>query len=165
MTFHESSPVVPVSMTISRMVELINIPSGIAQTACPRYRRGIFAARDHLMYQLISQWLRQTYNVCKQLLYFVFIYFLGKDLIDQQSAISTVFVLAILYAALLFFDPVVDLLLRVGIIALVVLVSFGYCGEPNLFYGICNCSLIAGKLTFHGITDVIHRLLAGPTHP
>jgi hypothetical protein len=94
------------------------------------------------MYQLASQWLRQTFYGFKRVLYIAFIYFLWKDLSDrQQGVITTASVLAILWAVLIFFNPVVDLLLRVGIIALVVLASLGYCGEPNLFYGICNYGL------------------------
>jgi hypothetical protein len=115
------------------------------------------------MYQLASRWLRQTFYGFKRVLYIAFIYFLWKDLSDhQQGVITTASVLAILWAVLIFFDPVVDLLLRVGIIALVVLASLGYCGEPNLFYGICNYGLAAWNLTFQAITDVIHWLLEGP---
>jgi hypothetical protein len=131
-----------------------------AQTLVPPQKQ-----ERHLMQQSIVQALRQTFWVCKQLLCIVFIFFLWKDLSDlQQSAIATAFVLAVMWAVLLFFDPVVDILLRVGIIALVVLVSLGYCRQPTLLSGVGACSMTAAKLTFYALSDVIHRLL-GDSRP
>jgi hypothetical protein len=117
------------------------------------------------MRQELLQTLRQGFYLLKRILYLLLIAFLASDLSVTHSVITIGFALAVLWAVLLFFDPVIDILLRVSIIALVVLVSFGYCREPNLFYGICICSVTAGKLTFHAIADVIHRLLAGPPRP
>ena len=63
-------------------------------------------------------------------------------------------------AALLFFDPVVEIVLLVSLIALVVLVAHGYCSNPTLASGVQARVTTAGELAFDAITDVIHRLLA-----
>jgi hypothetical protein len=117
------------------------------------------------MLRELLETLRQVFYLLKRILYVLLTAFLASDLSVAHSYISIGLALVVLWAVLLFFDPVIDILLRVSIIALIVLVSLGYCRDPNIFYGVCTCSVTAGKLTFHAIADVIHRLLAGPQRP
>jgi hypothetical protein len=67
-------------------------------------------------------------------------------------------------AALLLFDPFVEILLMVSLIALVVLVAHGYCSNPTIESGVRACVTTGGKLAFDGVIDVIHRLLALLAH-
>jgi len=67
-------------------------------------------------------------------------------------------------AALLLFDPLVEILLMLSLIALVVLVAHGYCSNPTIESGVRACVTTGGKLAFDGVTDVIHRLLALLAH-
>lgn len=120
------------------------------------------------MQQQFFQVFRQAFNLFKGVIYIGFTIALLNDLSHvphlANSLIGTGIVLAAVLAALLFFDPVVEILLLVNLIALVVLVAHGYCSNPTLASGIQACVTTAGELAFDAIADVIHRLLALLAH-
>jgi hypothetical protein len=116
------------------------------------------------MQQTFFRTFRYVFNTLKGIIYLVFMVSLLKDLSDAphlfpNQTITLGLAFAAVGAALLFFDRVIDILLQVGLIALLVLVAHGYCSSPNLSSGVQACVATAGRLSFDAITDVIHRLL------
>jgi hypothetical protein len=85
--------------------------------------------------------------------------------VQHHTLLETGIVVAAVLAALLLFDPLVEILLMVSLIALVVLVAHGYCSNPTIESGVRACVTAAGKLAFDAVTDVIHRLLAPHARP
>jgi uncharacterized membrane protein HdeD (DUF308 family) len=116
------------------------------------------------MQQQFFQVFRQAYNVIKGVIYIVLTIALGNDLSHGQSPIQSGIVLGAVFAALVFFDPIVEILLQVSLIALVVLVAHGYCSNPTLETGVRACVTTGWETAFVTITDVIHRLIALPHH-
>ena len=116
------------------------------------------------MQQKFFQVFRQAFSLLRGVIYIVFTIALLNDLSHTphlaNSPIGTGIALAAVVAALLFFDPVVEIVLLVSLIALVVLVAHGSCSNPTLASGVQACVTTAGELAFDAITDVIHRLLA-----
>jgi hypothetical protein len=55
--------------------------------------------------------------------------------------------------ALLFFDPLIVIVLQAGLIALIVLVAHGNCSNPTLATGVEACVTTAGATAFDAITD------------
>src|SRR6516225_8652308 len=112
------------------------------------------------MQQQFLQVFRLAFTLIKVLVYIAFTISLGDDLSHVHSLIKTGIILAVVLAALAFFDPIVEILLLVSLIALVVLVAHGHCLNPTLETGIRACVTTAGETAFYAIADVIHRLLA-----
>jgi hypothetical protein len=112
------------------------------------------------MQQQFFQVFRYAFYLYKGVILIVFTIALGIDLSHVHSLIETGIVLAAVLAALAFFDPIVDILLLVSLIALVVLVAHGYCSNPTIESGVRACVTTAWELAFNAITDLIHRLLA-----
>jgi hypothetical protein len=116
------------------------------------------------MQQQFFQVFRLAFNLFKAVIYIVFTIALWIDLSQVHSLIETGIVVAAVLAALLFFDPIVDIILGLSLIALVVLIAHGYCSNPTIESGIRACVTTAGEVAFNAVTDVIHRLLALLTH-
>jgi hypothetical protein len=112
------------------------------------------------MQQQFFHLFRLAFYLIKAVLYIVFTLALGSDLSHFHSLVETGIVLAAVLAALAFFDPLVDIVLQAGLIALVVLVAHGNCSSPTLETGVRACVTTAADTAFDAITDVIHRLLA-----
>jgi hypothetical protein len=62
-------------------------------------------------------------------------------------------------AALTFFNPIVDIILMVSLIALVVAVAYGQCSHPTIETGVIACGKAVSDVAINAITDLIHRLL------
>ena len=116
------------------------------------------------MQQQFFQVFHLAFNLIKGVIYIVFTISLGSDLSHVHSLIETGIILAVVLAALAFFDPIVEILLQASLIALVVLVAHGYCSNPTLETGVRACVTTAGETAFDAITDVIHRLFARLPH-
>ena len=116
------------------------------------------------MQRQFFQVFRSAFNLFKGVIYIVFTIALGIDLSHVHTLLETGIVVAAVLAALLLFDPLVEILLMVSLIALVVLVAHGYCSNPTIESGVRACVTTGGKLAFDAVTDVIHRLLALLAH-
>jgi hypothetical protein len=115
------------------------------------------------MQQQFFQVFRYAFVFFKGIIYIVFTIAIGNDLRHQvfhDDLIDTGIVLAAVLAAFALFDQIVEILLLVGLIALVVLVAHGHCSNPTLESGVRACVTTAGEIAFDAIKDVIHRLLA-----
>jgi hypothetical protein len=115
------------------------------------------------MQQQLLQVLRHLFIFFKGAIYIGFTFAIGNDLRHQvfhDDLIDTGIVLAVVLAAFALFDPIVEILLLVGLLALVVLVAHGHCSNPTLESGVRACVTTAGEIAFDAIKDVIHRLLA-----
>jgi hypothetical protein len=110
------------------------------------------------MQQQFFQAFRTGFNLIKGVIYIVFTILLGIDLNEVYSPIKTGITVAAVFAALLLFGPLVEILLMVGVIALVVAVAHGPCSNPTMS-GIRYCVTTWGGAAFYAIIDVIHRLL------
>src|SRR5260370_14122848 len=117
-------------------------------------------SRGGHMQQQFFQVFRLAFYLIKAVIYIVFTITLGSDLSHVHSLIETGIVLGAVFAALAFFDPIVDIVLQASLIALVVLVAHGNCSNPTLETGVRACVTTAGETAFDAITEVIHRLLA-----
>jgi chromate transport protein ChrA len=115
------------------------------------------------MQQQFLQVFHHAYSAIKVVIYIVLTITLGRDLSHGQSPIQSGIVLGAVFASLVFFDPIVEVLLQASLIALIVLVAHGYCSNPTLETGVRACAMTAGETAFDAITDVIHRLF-GLTH-
>jgi len=75
------------------------------------------------MQRQFFQVFRSAFNLFKGVIYIVFMIALGIDLSHVHTLLETGIVVAAVLAALLLFDPLVEILLMVSLIALVVLVA------------------------------------------
>ena len=116
------------------------------------------------MQQQFFQVFRTAFNLFKGIIYIVFIIALTIDLNEAHGFIETGIVVAAVFAALLLFDPLVEIFLMVSLIALVVLVANGHCSSPKVESGVLACVTTSWAIAFNAITDVIHRLLELITH-
>ena len=82
------------------------------------------------MQQQFFQVFRLAFTLIKALIYVFFTIALGSDLSHVHSLIETGIVLGAVWADLLFFAPIVDIILQASLIALVVLVAHGNCSNP-----------------------------------
>jgi hypothetical protein len=84
--------------------------------------------------------------------------------IDLNIHAMTSLVVLLLAMVAIFLDPILDVLLRLSVVALVYAISLGYCSSPTLPRGIGSCIMVAAKLSFSAIAATIHRLLdhSGP---
>jgi hypothetical protein len=116
------------------------------------------------MQQQFLQVFHHAYSAIKVVIYIVLTITLGRDLSHGQSPIQSGIVLGAVFASLVFFDPIVEVLLQASLIALIVLVAHGYCSNPTLETGVLTCVTTGWETAFVTITDVIHRLIALPHH-
>ena len=99
-------------------------------------------------------------NFIRGVIYIVFTMLRGIDLNEVHTLIEMGIAVAAVLAALLLFDPLVEILLMASLIALVVAVARGQCSNPTIESGIRACVTTWGGVAFYAIIDVIHRLLA-----
>ena len=88
------------------------------------------------MQQQFLQVFRLAFTLIKILVYIAFTIALGDDLSHVHSLIKTGIILAVVLAALAFFDPIVEILLLLSLIALVVAIAHGGCSIPTIESGV-----------------------------
>jgi hypothetical protein len=111
------------------------------------------------MQEQFRQVLLYIFYLYKTIIVIVFTIALWIDLSEVHSLIATGTIVAAVFAAFAFFNPIVDIVLMLSLIALAAFVAHGYCRSPNLYYGVQGCVATSWGIAFTAITDVIHGLL------
>jgi hypothetical protein len=84
----------------------------------------------------VFQVFRDFFNFIRGVIYIVVTILLGIDLNEVHTLIEMGIAVAAVLAALLLFDPLVEILLMASLIALVVAVAHGQCSNPTIESGI-----------------------------
>jgi hypothetical protein len=123
-------------MTISRMVRysIDNVAAGVACGGHQGYSQPISRPGGHMQRQFF-QVFRDLFSFIRGVIYIVFAILLGIDLNEVHTPIETGIAVAAALAALLLFDPLVEILLMASLIALVVAVAHGQCSPTTTIAG------------------------------